>query len=338
MSIPYVVGQWVRGDRFYGRRALLREVLEGERDRLWVAGMRRVGKTSLLRQVEELAATSPSAAFVPVVWDLEGSDGPGELDLGLHDALLDAEARLAEAGVAPPAEPGPAAETIAALSAALGERGRRLLLLCDEAEELFALLRRHADLAEPLGSALVAGGARVVLASSVRLAGSGRHAAGAALLGAFGAPEWLGPLDDDDTRALLRQGRLPAERRPALADAAVELLASRCGGHPFLLQLAAKRSVELGDAAAACERLARDPTVIHLCAVDLGLLEEADREALDGLAGVTRRGVAPAPERLARLRSLGLVRDGADGRPEPGSWFLGRYLADESGRAAALRS
>ena len=32
-------------------------------------------------------------------------------------------------------------------------------------------------------------------------------------------------------------------------------------------------------------------------------------------------------ERIARLRGLGLVRDGADGRPEPGNWFLGCHLA-----------
>ena len=91
MSIPYVVGQWVRGDRFYGRRALLREALEGSRDRLWVVGMRRVGKTSLLRQIEQLAGETPGGSVVPVVWDLQGSDEADELDLGLHDALLDAE-------------------------------------------------------------------------------------------------------------------------------------------------------------------------------------------------------------------------------------------------------
>ena len=331
MSIPYVVGQWVRGHRFYDRRALLREALEGSRDRLWIVGMRRVGKTSLLRQIELLAGETPGGSVVPVVWDLQGSDEPDELDLGLHDALLDAESRLTEAGVAP-LPPGPAAETIAGLAGALRERGRELLLLCDETEDLFGLLRREPDLARPLERALTASGARVVLASSVRLADSAKNGPGAGLLEAFGTPAWIGPFDAGDSRALLFQENLPAERRPELAEAAVELLASRCGGHPFLLQLAAKRAVETGDAAQACERLARDPTVTHLCDVDLGLLESADREILAGLAAGTATGPAPSPDPLARFRGLGLVRDGADGRPEPGNWFLGRHLAARAPR------
>lgn len=326
MSIPYVVGQWVRGPRFYGRRAPLREALEGSRDRLWIVGMRRVGKTSLLRQIELLADETPGGGFVPVVWDLQGSDEPDELDLGLHDALLDAGSRLSAAGVAPP-PPGPAAAAIAGLAGALRDRGRRLLLLCDETEDLFGLLRREPDLAGPLERALTASGARVVLASSARLAGPAGSGPGADLLAVFGKPAWLGPLDAADSRALLLQENLPAERRPVLSEADVGLLASRCGGHPFLLQLAAKRAVETGDAAEACERLARDPTVTHLCDVDLGLLEPADRDALAGLAAGVATGPTPSPDPLVRLRGLGLVRDGADGRPEPGHWFLGRHLA-----------
>jgi len=29
-GIPYVVGQWVRGERFYGRDHLITEILDGE--------------------------------------------------------------------------------------------------------------------------------------------------------------------------------------------------------------------------------------------------------------------------------------------------------------------
>jgi hypothetical protein len=325
MNVPYVVGPWVRGERFYGRSDLLEEALEGSRDRLWLVGTRRVGKTSLLREIERRAGDD-SGTFVPVVWDLQGSDTPDELDLGLHEALTDVEPALAAADVELPA-PGPAARTLAGLAAALRARGRRLLLLCDEAEDLFGLLRRHPELRDPLERAWTTAGARVVVASSVRLAGTAESGPERGLLAAFGPPAWVGPLGDGDARLLLRQENLPAGRRPALADAAVDLLATRCGGHPFLLQLAAKRAVELGDAEEACERLARDPTVTHLCNVDLGLLGEVDRELLAGLADPSASGPIGAPARIALLRALGLVRDGADGYPEPGSWFLGRHLA-----------
>jgi DNA-binding winged helix-turn-helix (wHTH) protein len=39
-AIPYVVGQWVRGDRFYGRSAKIAEILRGERDLVWLLGPR----------------------------------------------------------------------------------------------------------------------------------------------------------------------------------------------------------------------------------------------------------------------------------------------------------
>lgn len=325
MNVPYVVGPWVRGERFYGRGGLLREALDGPRDRLWLVGMRRVGKTSLLREVERLAGGSPGP-FLPVVWDLQGSDEPDELDLGLHEALIDVEPALAATGVELP-KPGPAAATLARLAEELGGHGRRLLLLCDEAEDLFALLRRHPDLLRPFESAWTESGARVVLASSVRLAESSGGGPEHRLLASFGTPLWLGPLDDDAARLLLRQENLPAGRRPDLAEAEVDLLLARCGGHPFLLQLAAKRAVELGHAEEACERLARDPTVTRLCDVDLGLLGDADRELLAGLAAPSASDATGPAERVARLRALGLLRSGVDGRPEPGSWFLGRHLA-----------
>ena len=47
---PYVVGQWVRNERFYGRRDLIEEILGGNRNCLWILGTRRVGKTSILKR------------------------------------------------------------------------------------------------------------------------------------------------------------------------------------------------------------------------------------------------------------------------------------------------
>ena len=90
-AIPYVVGQWVRGERFYGREALLEEILDGPRNSLWVMGTRRVGKTSLLKQLEQLAVESQERGYLPLFWDFQGSADPEELHLGFHDAVLDAE-------------------------------------------------------------------------------------------------------------------------------------------------------------------------------------------------------------------------------------------------------
>ena len=52
MRNPFIAGSWVRGDNFFGRSAILREILEGERHAIWVVGARRLGKTSLLKELE----------------------------------------------------------------------------------------------------------------------------------------------------------------------------------------------------------------------------------------------------------------------------------------------
>ena len=39
-ATPFVVGQWVRGERFYGRAQLIEEILHGQRNWLWLLGTR----------------------------------------------------------------------------------------------------------------------------------------------------------------------------------------------------------------------------------------------------------------------------------------------------------
>ncbi|MGB3563853.1 MAG: hypothetical protein WBH75_13390, partial [Thermoanaerobaculia bacterium] len=145
--VPYVVGQWVRGNRFYGRAAQLAEILEGPRDSFWLLGTRRVGKTSLLKQLEQLAVESPERGYLPLFWDFQGSADPEELHLGFHDAVLDAEERLAEVGVdVEKMEAGDLFASLGHLRRSLRSKGLKLLLLCDEVEELIKLQRQDPSL------------------------------------------------------------------------------------------------------------------------------------------------------------------------------------------------
>ncbi len=89
----------MRGENFYGRTAIIDEVLGGNRNWLWLLGTRRIGKTSVLKQLEYLALSSPDLGFLPVFWDLQGADRPEELHLDFADALLDAEERLEQVGI-----------------------------------------------------------------------------------------------------------------------------------------------------------------------------------------------------------------------------------------------
>ena len=91
MRNPFIAGSWVRADNFFGRGALLREILDGERDSLWVVGARRLGKTSLLKELEYQVQQSAQTSFVPLYWDLQGSADVRGLADGLLGSVEDSE-------------------------------------------------------------------------------------------------------------------------------------------------------------------------------------------------------------------------------------------------------
>ena len=170
-SIPFVVGQWVRGERFYGRSEQLSEILDGNRNWVWLLGTRRVGKTSLLKQLEYLTASSPERGYFPVLWDLQGSEDPAELHLDFGDALLDAEERMEEIGIdLADVEDDDLFVSLGKLRRKLRSKRLKLLLLCDEVEELIKLNEKAPALLRKLRRALQSReGIRSVLASSIRL-------------------------------------------------------------------------------------------------------------------------------------------------------------------------
>ncbi len=327
MNVPFVVGQWVRGERFYGRRRELATLLADEQPVGLLLGMRRMGKTSLLRQAELLAGAS-ERRWLPVLWDLQGVATLEDLEGSFRDALLDAGGRLATAGVAAPeVAPGSLGEAAASLAAAAAARGSPLLLLCDESEDLMALLASDATGTAPVLQALSGrAGARLLLAGSPRLATLARQSTGGAgLLEACQAPHMLGCLARDEAAELLRQTQAPPAARPSFSPETEALLLERTGGHPFLLQLAAKRALETGDAALACSLLLEEHMVGHLVRADLALLEEDDRQVLQR-GGPASGPRAAAPGSTERALALGLLRRTGDGSLEPGNWFLGRWL------------
>lgn len=319
----YVIGPWVRGDRFYGRRALLDELLAARTGHDWVVGCRRVGKTSLLRQLE---LEAPAHGFAPLVWDLQGAEDATELALALEDALLDAAAGHAALGIeAPDRVSTGVGAALRQLAAAARGRGLTPLLLLDEVEELLRLAEVAPAAVAALGESLGGPTApRAVMVSSVRLAEL-RHRAELTgpLERALAAPHWLGPLEPAAAAALVRQAQQPGADRPALSETAVARVVASTGGHPYLTQLVAKRACEAGDdnVDLTVATLRQDPAVRSLVAVDLELLAPADRALC--LATVAGRPCEPAPGQLARLVGLGLLRaDPAGGPPLPGHAFL----------------
>ncbi len=225
LAIPYVVGQWVRGEKFYGRQAQIAEILDGPRNCLWLLGTRRVGKTSVLKQLELLTAEPSERGYLPLFWDLQGAEEPDELHLDFNDALLDAEERLDRVGIAlRDVEAEDLFTSLARLCRQLRSRRLKLLLLCDEVEELIHLQQKEPALLRKLRRAMQSReDIRSVLASTIRLwVLAERDEDTSPFLHGFTPPLYLPSLADKEARELVHQVGLPLATRPLLDDEIVD--------------------------------------------------------------------------------------------------------------------
>jgi DNA-binding winged helix-turn-helix (wHTH) protein len=273
----YGVGQWVRGAAFYGRDEILDEVLAGARNGLWLLGSRASGKTSTLKQLEWRAAEPEDSGFLPLFWDLQGGATPEALDQSFADALAEAGPAFASLGL-DTLSPD-CLTAIQELRRTLRGKGKRLLLLVDEAEELLELERVAPQKLRRMRRVLQAHeGVRTVLASGPRLWRLGEPGSDTSpFLHGFAPPLVLGPLGEVASRRLLRQEQR-AEGPVALGEATLEALVAASGGHPFLLQLLGSRLERAGSCEAAISAVESDPSVDALFTVDHTL--HADRPTI----------------------------------------------------------
>jgi hypothetical protein len=142
---PYIVGNWVTGDEFYGRADLRTRLVEASDRGIVVLGTRRVGKTSLLRQVAlDLA---PLGLYLDLMQAAGSEGGQTILDEARLIRLLRRElGRLSRTSpdleATRPLWDRDAAELCTWLEEAAWaweERGATVTLLWDEAEMLLHL-------------------------------------------------------------------------------------------------------------------------------------------------------------------------------------------------------
>jgi len=339
-AIPYVVGQWVRGERFYGRAAQIAEILDGNRNCIWLLGTRRIGKTSLLKQIEHIADTSGDRRYFPIFWDFQGAETSHELHLNFADAVLDAEERLERIGIR--LEEVEAEDLFVSM-----ERLRRrlraqkigLLLLCDEVEELIKLHEHDPSLLRKLRHAMQSReDIRTVLASTIRLWALAEHKEDTSpFLHGFTPPLYIERLTDAETRALIEQSHLGPDERPALADGVAEAISEHCNNHPYLVQLVCKRYLETGSLEEAIEQVATDRMVSYFFSVDFDMLSASDREFIQAVVGESAATTNSIQEKLSlgsdalegtlrRLENLGFVGRNEEQHVVLANYYFRRWL------------
>jgi hypothetical protein len=337
-----VIGQWVRGERFYGRTEQIDEILDGHRNCIWLLGTRRVGKTSLLKQIEYIAETTPDLHYLPVFWDFQGAETAAELHLNFADALLDAEDRLGRFGVSlEDVEADDLFVSLKRLRRRLRDRKLRLLLLCDEVEELIKLNDTDPSLLRKLRHVMQSGeDIRTVLASTIRLwALADQEVDTSPFLHGFAPPIYIARFSDDEARALIGQTQLSTEQRPQIDDDVVETIRQRCDNHPYLIQLVCKRYLEAGDLDDAIEQVATDRMVSYFFSVDFEMLSEFEGNVIEVIARKPEafcdslREEFPAGSdsldgTLRRLADLGYLRGYSGDDCRLANYFFRRWLAE----------
>ncbi|MDB4324745.1 Swt1 family HEPN domain-containing protein [bacterium] len=326
----YIVGPPVRGVNFYGRQKLVGEILAGPQDAIWIVGTRRIGKTSLLRQVEEIALKDSDEPHVPVFWDLQGASNVEGLRTSLQLAVEEAVANLDLPNLSMDGlSTGDVIPTIEELRKRLRQHGRKLLLLCDEVEELIAVRDEDPSTLGRLRSVMQKGnGIRTVITSTVRLRELNEET-GPTSPFLFGfAPIYISAMTDEHSRQLIRLDNLPSDRRPVLGEQAIETIATYCGGHPFLVQHMCKAFAETGNLQECVDRMVAAEMVSDFFRHDYRMLEDGDQQLLRDLA--TEPGVPELEQKVAKrhlLHDLGYVRHDEEGQLRLANYFFERWVA-----------
>lgn len=274
MKNPFTAGNWVRGDRFFGRAQLLNDILEGKYSYLWVAGTRRFGKTSLLKQLEFLCDQPPyDERYLALFWNMQGAADAGGLTESLLECMEDAEERFAGCGVLP-AELADKElfDVLRALKRGAKSANRILLLLCDECEELLNIEAEHPEILPRLRRFFQQGENVVtVISATKRLLKleAGSQVPTSPFLHGFTPPVYLLVLEEAAADRLISQGGFSAGE--------VAEIKEKCGRHPYLMQLLCSRLFEKRDLPAVIQDLTHDEMVGHFFGVDFDYLEPNEK-------------------------------------------------------------
>jgi tRNA A-37 threonylcarbamoyl transferase component Bud32 len=221
----------------------------------------------------------------------------------------------------------------------------KLLLLCDEVEELINLSGKQPAFLRKLRRALQAEeDIRSVLASTIRLWTLAEQPADTSpFLSGFTPPLYINRLEDDEARDLIVQANM-GHGLLDFSEQAVETIRSRCDNHPYLIQLVCKRTLELDDLEEALEQVGSDQMVSYFFSADFEMLSRLERRILRIISEQSSAASISIQDRfsldadsaassLQRLSDLGFIRRAGQNRFILANEFFRRwmrYLPDRS--------
>ncbi len=306
---PFVAGTVITPAQFYGRLDQRRSI----KDRIGaispqcisIVGFRRSGKSSLLRYVRERIGEFCPPEQQPLVVSLSLSDTRFHTPAGITEGLRRGIAQ------ATGSSPWQQADNLDAWAVddglqSLRDRGRRLIVLLDEFEQVGARLEAFHDWGSDCREKAGVQGYFALVIATVRPIDETYTELG--LTSPFGnifTSTELGALAPDEWHALVRQGFAPT----AVRNTDLALLDDLAGGLPYYTQLAAQLLWSQHDHARtrAAFALQAAPRFAELWRD----LSDSERHALRYAAGLPNLA-APANAVQARLQRHGLLR--ADGR------------------------
>lgn len=233
---PYIAGNPVYGENFYGRSRIIQDILTGPRNYLWILALRRTGKTSLLRQIDYLVNTEKeySSQYGSLFLNFSGYDcfdslaQPLRLAIGLKKNIFEKFGIHYEDIIKKDFF-----NILETVLVKLKEHKINLLLLCDESESLVGIGKKEPDMLKKLKGMLE-------MEKSVRMVIVGTNRLFKMLpefFENFGNPLYLANLEDSETEDLIKQTKAGIEVEFLQDDGKIiKTIQKTTGNHPLQVQ------------------------------------------------------------------------------------------------------
>ncbi len=323
---PFIAGRWVTSPHFYGRVALIDDLIESHETCHWVIGKRRVGKTSLLRQLEQQVQAKGSS--FALFWDVQGSYDTHGLADSFFDAIEDSRDMFPlqwntidlqlNAQMA-------CHQALKQLARIITRKYDNLILLIDEAEEFINIGRQDADYLSKMRKIMQhTNGLRTILCSTTRLEQLHQVASldTSPFLHGFES-RFIGNLEHRETLDLLSSGL-------ELHSVAEEIF-TLTEGNPFETQLVAKHVFENPDIEMVCQEMETNPSLVQVIEVNFDLLNDIEKNIMKdvfcGKSSLEHFQTAQERNYISRLLKLGYLTTLAESSLAVTSHFVRKWLA-----------